>query len=184
RLFVNSRSTCNRVFNPNRRSSKMDLPKRNNVVSKWFPYKIICLMLFLVIVMTKIVSYTCQDLTGSISNNGVSKIVFSIPVEDLWSCSGKKNCYYQRNSKNCTKMTQLSLRLSLTGVSGLKPPPLIAALSTAMKKNRRGLFMDPFNAMDKNKPLELILCDKRLDMLQWVRRYFSLYSHGVNLTVL
>ncbi|XP_029341779.1 uncharacterized protein LOC107884595 isoform X2 [Acyrthosiphon pisum] len=162
----------------------MNFPKRNKVNYKRFPYKIICLMLFLAIVMMKIVSYTCQDLAGSISNNGVSKTVFSIPVDNLWPCGGKPNCYYQYNSKNCTKMTQLSIRLSLTGLGGLKPPPLIVTLSTVMKKNRRRLFKDPYNVMDQNKPLELILCDKRLDMLQWVRCYFSLYSHMANLTVL
>lgn len=51
-------------------------------------------------------------------------------------------------------------------------PPLIAALSTAMKKNRRGLLKGAHFEMDQDKPLELIVCDKRMNMLQWVRSYF------------
>jgi len=63
-------------------------------------------------------------------------------------------------------------------------PPLVATLSAAMKNNKYGLFKDPYNTMDQNKPLQLALCDERLDMLEWVRCYFSLYSHRANLTVL
>jgi len=63
-------------------------------------------------------------------------------------------------------------------------PPLIASLRTSTKKNIRGFLSDAYNSKKQITPLELILCDKRMDMLQWVRYYFSLHSHGVNLKVL
>jgi len=63
-------------------------------------------------------------------------------------------------------------------------PPLIAALSMAMKDYKSGLFNNVYIDMNKNKPLELILCDKRMDILQWVRCYFSLPTHQVMFTVL
>lgn len=69
-------------------------------------------------------------------------------------------------------MTKLSIILNFNDEGGLKPPPLIAALSTAMKKNRRGLLKGAHFEMDQDKPLELIVCDKRMNMLQWVRSYF------------
>ncbi|KAL4127293.1 hypothetical protein QTP88_011469 [Uroleucon formosanum] len=160
----------------------MNLSKGNHMLTEWFQKKMIFLMLL--VIMMKIVSFTCQDLTGKIYKNDVFQSLFSVPLNDFKSCGGRPNCFYQINSKNCNKLIQFNIVVFLPGLDRSKPPPLVIALSSMPEKSIRRFFFSPFNTVDQIKPLELLLCDENIKMLDLVRCYFSLYSHRVNLTVL
>ncbi|KAL5236741.1 hypothetical protein ACI65C_004151, partial [Semiaphis heraclei] len=155
-------------------SSIMVVQKRNKVVTiqQSQQFQLACLIFIMMIILMKIVPYTtCHRLTVRVGGNSANTTALLNSIRDFWPCSEKPNCFYQKNSINCTKMTNIKITLNFTDGVGLKPPPLMAALSFAIKKYNEKVLNGAYIEMNKNKPLELILCDTNSDILKWETGY-------------